>query len=436
MSKPRIPTEFRYWEQLETPYAKALRQLLRAVFGVEPRLPDEAVRKYAEAYYDADPVAEAFIDEVYLTQGQVAGRAMVDQALAHGVDSVPNAPASLRRLFSEIEVMPEWLDWEQVELGARVFRRFSTYVYSFAGVITLHGYRENSVAKPLSFTGAYNGESANRRFLETAAFWIDVSEPGGLRTGGKGIETALRVRLMHVFVRRRLMAHPEWDLEAWGVPISQGDAMLTLMGGSVAPGYGMRLLGFRVPREEIVALLHFWRYVGHLLGVQPRWYPATPEEGIGLLYASEIKGVRRSGEDGRKLAVSYLESFRPTPTDSQRDVLIKKLEHGLERGYAAWFLPPQSHFAYKLPGPGCGRCIRPRSSCRATRSRRCGVTCRRWTSGWTAARGRSRRLGCTVGSVRGTPSIKRSATSRADGQAVRASAVCSSWTRSVRALSV
>ena len=71
MSKPRIPTEFRYWEQLETPYAKALRQLLRAVFGVEPRLPDEAVRKYAEAYYDADPVAEAFIDEVYLTQGQV-----------------------------------------------------------------------------------------------------------------------------------------------------------------------------------------------------------------------------------------------------------------------------------------------------------------------------------------------------------------------------
>ena len=105
-------------------------------------------------------------------------------------------------------------------------------------------------------------------------------------------------------------------------------------------------------REEISALLQFWRYVGHLLGVQPRWYPATPEEGIGLLYASEIKGVRRSGEDGRLLAESYLASFRPTPTDSKRDALIKKLEHGLERGYAAWFLPPQSHYAYKLRGPG------------------------------------------------------------------------------------
>jgi hypothetical protein len=352
MTTPQVPTEFRYWEQLETPYAKALRRLLRGVFGVDPRLPKEAVQKYAESYYDADPVAEAFIDEVYLTQGQAAGRAMVDDALAHGVDSVADAPESLKRLFAEIEVMPDWLDWEQVELGARVFRRFSTSLYSFAGVITLHGYRENSVAKPLAFTGAYNGESANRRFLETAAFWIDVSEPGGLRAGGKGIETALRVRLMHVFVRRRLMAHPEWDLEAWGVPISQGDAMLTLMGGSVAPGYGLRLLGYRVPREEIAALMHFWRYIGHLIGVQPRWYPATPEEGIGLLYASEVKGVRRSGEDGRQLAESYLASFRPTPTDSGRDVLIKKLEHGLERGYAAWFLPPQSYWAYKLRGPG------------------------------------------------------------------------------------
>ena len=63
-SKDPIPGEFKYWEQLDTPYAKALRQLLKAVFGVEPKLPDAAVRKYAEAYYDADPVAEAFIDEV------------------------------------------------------------------------------------------------------------------------------------------------------------------------------------------------------------------------------------------------------------------------------------------------------------------------------------------------------------------------------------
>ena len=352
MTEARIPTEFRYWEQLEKPYARALRQLIKTVLGFDPRLPAEAVQKYAEAYYEADPVAEAFVDEVYMTRGQVAGRAMVDQALAHGLESVPDAPESLKRLFAEIEVMPDWLDWEQVDLGARVFRRFSTYLYSFAGVITLHGYRENSVAKPLAFTGAYNGESANRRFLETAAFWIEVSDPGGLRAGGKGVATALRVRLMHVFVRRRLMAHPGWDLEAWGVPISQGDAMLTLMGGSVAPGYGLRLLGFRVSREEMIALLQFWRYVGHLIGVQPRWYPTTPEEGIGLLYASEVKGVRGSGEDGRQLALSYLASFRPTPTDSKRDALIKKLEHGLERGYAAWFLPPQSRFAYKLPGPG------------------------------------------------------------------------------------
>ena len=31
-----------------------------------------------------------------------------------------------------------------------------------AGAIALEGYRESSVAKPLAFTGAYTGESAQR----------------------------------------------------------------------------------------------------------------------------------------------------------------------------------------------------------------------------------------------------------------------------------
>ena len=348
----RVPTEFRYWEQESTPYARALRAGLRAVFGSDPKLPDDVIRTWAESYYDADPVAEAFVDEVYLKRGQAAGRAMVDQALAEGVESIEDAPATLLRLFSEIEQLPPWLDRDLVELGARVFRRFGTKVFSFAGAITLHGYRENSVAKPLALTGAYTGESANRRFLETASFWIDVAQPGALFDGGRGVHTALRVRLMHVFVRRRLLSHPEWDVDAWGVPISQADAMLTLMGGSVAPGYGLRLLGYRVPREEIVALLHFWRYIGHLLGVQPKWYPETPEEGIGILYANDVKSVRRAGEDGKNLAHSYLASYAPTDDDAGREWASKWLEHGLERGYTAWFLPPQSAWALRLPSPG------------------------------------------------------------------------------------
>ena len=71
--------------------------------------------------------------------------------------------------------------------GARAFRRYGTAVFRFAGAITLEGYAENSVAKPLALTGAYAGSSTRRRFLETVAFWIAVSEPGGLLRGAPAV---------------------------------------------------------------------------------------------------------------------------------------------------------------------------------------------------------------------------------------------------------
>ncbi len=353
MSEGRIPSEFRYWDNLETSRVRVIRRALTLVFGCDPRLPDEHVRAWAESYYDADPVAEAFVRDVVLVQGQREARGMVERALAHGVDS--DAPDSLRRLFAESEEKPRWVDDRLVELGARVFRRFGTHMHSFAGAITLEGYRESSVAKPLAFTGAYNGSSANKRFLETASFWIDVSEPNALSPGGRGRATAMRVRLMHVHVRARLMAHPKWDLDAWGVPISQGDALLTLMGGSFVPGYGLKVLGYRTSREEIEAMMHFWRWVGHLMGVQPRWYPADVDQALGLMFASQVKGCGLSGDDGRELARSYLESYAPTADDPPRAALSKRLEHGLQRGYVSWFLPPTTHHRFGLPSPGLWR---------------------------------------------------------------------------------
>jgi len=354
-SSDRIPAEFRYWENLPGRKAQRLRWILRILFGTDPVLSDSIVLEYARSYFDADPVAEAVIDELYLPRGQAEGRRLVDRALAQGIASISDAPQSLVRLFAEIETDPPWLDWRQVRLGARVFRRFGTHLHSFAGAITLQGYRENSVAKPLAFTGAYTGETANRRFLETAAFWVDVSEPDGLLPGRPGRATALRVRLMHVFVRRRLLAHPAWELSAWGVPISQGDALLTLMGGSFLPGYGLRVMGYRTSREEIEALMHFWRYVGHLMGVQPRWYPQTIEDALGLMFTASIKGVAGSGEDGVNLAQSYLASYQPRPEDPLLDTLTKWWQYGLQLGYVSWFLPPRTYAFYGLPKPGLWR---------------------------------------------------------------------------------
>lgn len=348
----RKPGEFQYWEQAKEPEFVWLRRVLGWVFGVEPVLSEEQLTHYAASFFDADPVAEAFVEEVYLRRGREAGRALLDRALAQGVESVPEVPASMCRLFDDFERAPSWLDESLVEEGARVFRRLGTSMYTFAGAITLEGYRENSVARPLVLTGAYTGSTAHHRFLETARFWLDVSSPGGLAPGGQGRKTCMRVRIMHVFVRERLLSHPEWDLDAWGVPISHGDAIMTLMGGSFLPGYGLKVLGYRISEQEVLAMMHFWRYIGHLLGVQPKWYPTTIQEALALSLASQIKGVRGSGRDGVLLAQSYVASYAPVADDSMWLKVVKGLDYQAQLGYVWLFLPGRTHRFYGLPKPG------------------------------------------------------------------------------------
>lgn len=357
LSTSRIPGEFHYWKNLDTPRVKRGRMVFKRMFGFDPELPREVIETYAESYYAADPAAEAFVDEVYLQGDPKTGRAMLDRALEQGIEAVPDAPESMKRLFAEREQPPAWLDIARVEQGAKVFRRFGPELFQFFGAITLDGYAQNSVVKPLVLTGAYAGGSTKSRFMETAAFWVDVSEPGGLQQGGEGWKTSMRVRIMHVFVRRRLLAHPEWKLEQWGVPISQADALITLMAGCIAPGYFLRVAGFRTSTEEIEAMMHFWRYVGHLMGVQPPWYPQNVREGLQFSFMAYASGAGLAGADGVMLCQSFNEAFKP---DSEAELgLIDKwrarLDHKIHQGFVGFFVTPQTRKSAGIPSAGLWR---------------------------------------------------------------------------------
>ena len=353
-SADRIPGEFLgFWRRVDRPGVRRARAAIRRLLRFDP-IPDDAhVRAFAHGYYDADPVAEAFVDEVYLARGANEGRRMLDQAIAQGVDAVIDAPPSMRRLFDEFERAPEWLDRDRVEQGAALFRRYGPAVFSFAGVETLLGYTESSIVKPLalSFTGSYAGDAALNRFMETARFWIDVSEPGGLEPGGAGRATAMRVRIMHVFLRRRLVAHPDWDLAAWGVPISQSDALVTLMSSSLTPGLAMHLMGYRTSIREIEAMMHYWRYVGHLLGVQPRWYPETVKEGLQFSTVFLLKCARTAGADGVELVESYPRAFTPKTGTPWRKRLRDEINYRAQVGYTRYFLPGRFYRRYDMPNP-------------------------------------------------------------------------------------
>jgi len=149
------PTEFWYWDVVDAPAVQRLRRAWKLIFRFDPQPDDEYVRRFAQAYYDTDPVAEAFVADVYDKLGPRDGRRMLDQAIEHGVHTVPDAPDSMRALFAEFEEDPPWLDKAAVELGARVFRRWGTALFKFATATTLDMYTEASIAKPLALSGGY-----------------------------------------------------------------------------------------------------------------------------------------------------------------------------------------------------------------------------------------------------------------------------------------
>jgi hypothetical protein len=276
---------------------------------------------------------------------------MLDQALAHGIDSVADAPASMVRLLEEFEKDPPWVDHDLVERGALLFRRCGPAVFSFLGVGTLLAYTENPIVQPLSMTGKYAGDAALNRFMETARFWIDVSDPGGTRPGAPGRATAMRVRVMHVFLRQRITRHPQWNLAAWGKPINQAEATITLLSGGYGAGLGMHKLGYRSTTADIDAMMHFWRYVGHLMGVQPRWYPADLQEAGQLMTLYFAKRAFGAGEDGRELIESYPRAFTPKPDTALPKTVRDQFNYRIQLGYTRYFLPGRFYRSYDMPNP-------------------------------------------------------------------------------------
>ncbi len=335
------PTDVRYWEALQRPGVRRARAVLRRA-GFDPCPPDEVAESLCAELYAGDPLGERFVDEVILPAPR-PGRALLDRALAEGIDAVPDAPPAMRELFAEFEHVPDWVDPELVEEGARIWRRWGTTLFSFAGAETLEMYTETPVALPLSLTGGYAGDAALRRFLETVRFWIDVSEPGELlRIGSEGRATAMRVRVMHVAVRRRVAAHEEWDEARYGLPISQTYMMLTLMGGSIAPGLGLWGVGYQTSPAEIRALLHYQRFLGHLLGVRTSHYPSSVREAVQVLAFAVLGRTYGAGAHGAELIESFPRAF-------EGPGLRARYDHAVVAGLIALTMSPGTRARHDVP---------------------------------------------------------------------------------------
>lgn len=254
---------------------------------------------------EGDPLADAVIGPL-LRQGYSRGNTM--EFLREGAEK----GETVFQDFLESLTPPIWLNRTRIELGQEVCVRHSP---ASLIVLLLGSFIENfaspHIASLLSHTGRLHHDTTIRVY-ETAVMVRDVWVKGGLKEDGVGIESALRVRLLHAMVRHHVMRSGRWDETKDGSPINQEDMALTLLHFSHVVLNGLKQIGVSLSPNEQDAYQHLWRYVGHLMGVYDELMPDTREE-AAQLYALLRERHYHPSEDSRSLTEAMMHDLSWKP---------------------------------------------------------------------------------------------------------------------------
>lgn len=181
--------------------------------------------------------------------------------------------------WTEINTVPPWVDWVQIQRGQDVFFRYGMpciVALTFQSLVGgMAGWR---LVETLSRTGAFSTKVAKHRLLETVQHILQATHSlEAIQPGGQGFASTIRVRLLHAAVRRKILDlardRPDYfDVDAWGVPINDLDSLGTLLSFSAAVIWmGLPRQGIHLREQEIEDFHALWRYLGYLLGTPDQW---------------------------------------------------------------------------------------------------------------------------------------------------------------------
>jgi ER-bound oxygenase mpaB/B'/Rubber oxygenase, catalytic domain len=265
------------------------------------------------ALWQGDPLADA-VAEWLVQAGMAQARPVLERAIEQGLAAVPEAPQVLRDFIEACEQVPAWVQPEQLARGARFIHSTGLHgmmVLRDAGLMA--GYQASAINQALLMTGSLQ-KGAQRRVAETTSWWLDATATDGLSRHSKGFKTTLRVRIMHALVRLSLSRHPQWDAERLGLPINQVDMQATYLGFSVVYLLALRITGMVVTQADTQALMHLWRYIGWLMGVDDAFLYANEKDArVGLFHnvLSQAPPDESSQSLGRALMDEPLQRHYP-----------------------------------------------------------------------------------------------------------------------------
>lgn len=260
---------------------------------------------------------------------------MLSTACSEGLEAVDNPPQELVDFIQSMERIPDWLDMDLVNEGARLSRNQMANLTPFAirGAF-IATFMNKYSGLPMALTGALSSETSVQRVKETASFFTTATLPGALERFGAGFRAAALVRLMHSMVRFNILKRSKkWDVAVYGIPIPQVDQMPA---GTI-PAF---LTAFNVVRRGRThftrrerAIVELCRYQSYLLGLPEDLLPDTPREIFDtmLTYA----GTLRDGYDDStcgELVRSTMGAYLPTDKS-----LKSRIYNTFERSFSKVF---------------------------------------------------------------------------------------------------
>ena len=265
-----------------------------------------------------------------------------------------NIQQALETFFAEAVKLPDWADSKKLALGGKVFQDHLFTGFMILGCASLPiCYVCRPDVKVLSFTRRLI-DDAPKRLVETSQMVTDVLSTDGLKIQdrelvGKGVQSILKIRLIHASVRH-LLVHKEemlaehdhsskvdpknfllayvldsvrddchwygdskpdvWSLEEDGIPINKEALAETLLTFSFVILRGLSRIGVHLTKDQQDAYLHSWNIAGYVLGVDEAFLKEFSNyENTEVIYKQILQ--RRFGKtpDGILLQESLLDVF-------------------------------------------------------------------------------------------------------------------------------
>ncbi|WNG87906.1 oxygenase MpaB family protein [Mycobacterium sp. ITM-2016-00317] len=181
--------------------------------------PNDLTRLRDDYFWQRDEYMIGVVD-AFERLGHEHGRAMFEQALTKGIDTVEDPPQELVDLFEHLDGLPGQFDLTSAERG-RMLAMSATVAAT--AIIRGWAFYETAMTGDISAATGATGRFADdgpRRFIETARVFAEFTLPDIFDRRSEAFQDVVRVRLMHALASRGLRR--KWGEEVYlkfGEPI-------------------------------------------------------------------------------------------------------------------------------------------------------------------------------------------------------------------------